>query len=113
MYKGVLVHIAQATLILSQYQVLVVVKCHDCKRRCCQRSWRGYCSGNYWGKKFSWGCWVEESIEETRRRREIIEQLLIRILGEREGEPATRLVLQVANIFICKSWRLQEHPILF
>ena len=88
MYKGVLVHIAQATLILSQYQVLVVVKCHDCKRRCCQRAWRGYCSGNYWGKKFSWSCWVEESIEETRRRREIIEQLLIRILGETERERA-------------------------
>ena len=64
---------------------------------------------------------MKESIEETRRRREIIEQLLIRILGERGRErerergrePATRLVLQVANIFICKSWRLQEHPIMF
>ena len=29
---------------------------------------------------------MEESIEETRRRREIIEQLLIRILGERGRE---------------------------
>ena len=29
---------------------------------------RGYCSGNYRRNKFSWSCWVEESIEETRRR---------------------------------------------
>ena len=47
---------------------------------------------------------MEESIEETRRRREIIEQLLIRILGEREREPATRLVaLQVAKGFSVKA----------
>ena len=62
MYTGVLVHIAQATIILSQYQVAPPMWCYSDRRS------RGYCSGNYRRNKFSWSCWVEESIEETRRR---------------------------------------------